>query len=221
MKRLSIMFLLLMAVVLAAGAVDLDREGRDPAYVESIVKRSQKIVDKLGLKDESVIKDVTTIIANRYFKLNDIYEMRDNKVKQAKETMTGDAKQAAIKAAEDEKDATLYRCHFEFPAALSLYLDEKQVEEVKDGMTYGVVMVTYNSTLDMIPTLKEEEKAQILAWLIEAREFAMDAENSNKKHAAFGKYKGRINNYLAKRGYDLTKEREAWYARVKARGGKL
>ena len=45
------MCLLLMAVILAAGAVDLDREGRDPAYVESIVKRSQKIVDKLELKD--------------------------------------------------------------------------------------------------------------------------------------------------------------------------
>ena len=29
-----------MAVVITAGAVDLDREGRDPAYVESIVKLS-------------------------------------------------------------------------------------------------------------------------------------------------------------------------------------
>lgn len=38
-----------MAVVITAGAVDLDREGRDPAYVESIVKRSQKIVDKTGI----------------------------------------------------------------------------------------------------------------------------------------------------------------------------
>ena len=60
------------------------------------------------------------------FKLNDIYEVRDAKVKQAKETLTGDAKQAAVKAAEDEKDAALYRCHFEFPAALSLYLDDKR-----------------------------------------------------------------------------------------------
>ena len=77
-------------------------------------------------------------------------------------------------------------------------------------MTYGVVKVTYDSHLDMIPTLKEEEKAQIYAWLVEAREFALDAENSNKKHAAFGKYKGRINNYLTKRGYDLKKEREEW-----------
>lgn len=88
-------------------------------------------------------------------------------------------------------------------------------------MTYGVLKVTYDSHLDMIPTLKDEEKAQIMAWLVEARELAMDAENSNKKHAAFGKYKGRINNYLTGRGYDLKKEREAWYERIKARGGKI
>jgi hypothetical protein len=35
--------------------------------------------------------------------------------------------------------------------------------------------------------------------------FALDASSSNKKHEAFGKYKGRINNYLSKRGYDLVK----------------
>ena len=34
-------------------------------------------------------------------------------------------------------------------------------------MTYGVVMVTYKATVDMIPTLKEEEKAQIRAELAE------------------------------------------------------
>ena len=190
-QKSGIMFLLLMAVVITAGAVDLDREGRDPAYVESIVKRSQKIVDKLELTDTVAAREVTTIIANRYFKLNDIYETRDAKVKLAKETLTGDAKQEAVKAAEAEKDAALYRTHFAFPADLSLYLDAKQIDAVKDGMTYGVVMVTYKATVDMIPTLKEEEKAQIMAWLVEAREFAMDAENSNKKHAAFGKYKGR------------------------------
>ena len=92
---------------------------------------------------------------------------------------------------------------------------------MKDVMTFDVVRVTYEAQCDMIPTLKESEKQQIMAWLIEARELAIDAESSKKKHEIFGKYKGRINNYLSKRGYDLTKEREAWYERVKARGGKL
>lgn len=222
MKKLFFMILLLSAGLMTAGAVDLNKENRDPKYVESIIGRSQKIVDKLGLTDAKVAEDVRNVIANRYFQLNDIYEVRDSKIKSIKESdVTGDAKQAALKAAGDEADAALYRSHFAFPANLSLFLDEKQVEAVKDGMTYGVVKVTYEATLDMIPSLKEEEKAQIYAWLVEAREFAMDAENSNKKHAAFGKYKGRINNYLAKRGYDLKKEREDWYKRVKARGGKL
>lgn len=213
--------LLLGGVAFTASAVDLKTEGRDPKYVESIVGRSRKIVDKLELNNEDKAKEVTNIIANRYFKLNDIYEARDAKVKTAKESLTGDAKNAAIKAARDEADAALYRCHFEFPADLSLFLTSEQIDAVKDGMTYGVVKVTYDSHLDMIPTLKDEEKAQIMAWLIEAREIAMDAENSNKKHEAFGKYKGRINNYLAARGYDLKAEREAWYERIKARGGKI
>ena len=222
MKKIVLMSLLFLCGWISAGAVDLNKENRDPKYVESIVNRSQKIVDKLGLTDAKVAEDVCNIIANRYFELNDIYEIRDAKVKNVKESgLTGDAKDEALKAAENEKDAALYCSHFAFPASLSLFLNEEQIEAVKDGMTYGVVKVTYEATLDMIPSLKEEEKAQIYAWLVEAREFAMDAENSNKKHAAFGKYKGRINNYLAKRGYNLTKEREEWAKRVKARGGTL
>ena len=222
MKKIVLMSLLLLCGWISAGAVDLNKENRDPKYVESIVNRSQKIVDKLGLTDVKAAEDVCNIIANRFFELNDIYEIRDAKVKTVKESgLTGDAKNEALKAAENEKDAALYRSHFAFPASLSLFLNEEQIEAVKDGMTYGVVKVTYEATLDMIPSLKEEEKVQIYAWLVEAREFAMDAENSNKKHAAFGKYKGRINNYLAKRGYNLTKEREEWAKRVKARGGTL
>lgn len=216
------MMLLLSTGLMTVGAVDLNKENRDPKYVESIVGRSQKIVDKLNVKDAKTATDVCNVIANRYFELNDIYETRDAKIKQIKESgVTGDAKESALKAAKNEADAALYRSHFAFPANLSLFLNQEQIEGVKDGMTYGVVKVTYDATTDMIPSLKEEEKTQIYAWLVEAREFAMDAENSNKKHEAFGKYKGRINNYLAKRGYDLRKEREEWYKRIKERGDKI
>ena len=46
----------------------------------------------------------------------------------------------------------------------------------------------------MIPSLKKEEKAQIYAWLKEASEFEIDAENSDRKHEFLSKYKWRINN---------------------------
>ena len=222
MKKILLLSILLWTGWVSAQTIDLDKENRDPKYVESIVSRSQKIVDKLGINDAKIAEDVRNVIANRYFTLNDIYETRDAKVKEIKESdLVGEAKNNALKAAEDAKDAALYRIHFAFPADLSLFLTEEQIEAVKDGMTYGVLKITYDSHLDMIPSLKKEEKAQIYAWLKEAREFAIDAENSDRKHAFFGKYKGRINNYLAKRGYDLTKEREEWYKRVKARGGSL
>lgn len=222
MKKILLLSILLWTGWVSAQAIDLDKENRDPKYVESIVSRSQKIVDKLGINDAKIAEDVRNVIANRYFTLNDIYETRDAKVKEIKESdLVGEAKNNALKAAEDAKDAALYRIHFAFPADLSLFLTEEQIEAVKDGMSYGVLKITYDSHLDMIPSLKKEEKAQIYAWLKEAREFAIDAENSDRKHAFFGKYKGRINNYLAKRGYDLKKEREEWYKRVKARGGSL
>ena len=218
MKKL-IFALLLAAVTFTASAVELKSEGRDTAYVASILKRSQKIVDKLDLKDKAQAEAVLHIIANRYFELNDIYEVRDQKLAEAKQ-LEGEMKQLKSDLAKYECDSKLYRSHFAFPATLGIYLNDEQVTAVIDGMTYGVVKVTYDSHLDMIPSLTEEEKTQILAWLVEARELAVDAENSNKKHDVFGKYKGRINNYLSKRGYNLTAEREAWYERIEAEKAK-
>ena len=210
--------LFLTLFVSSVSAVELDTKNRDPKYVTTIVDRSKKVVDKLELKNAEVATNVINIVANRYFKLNDIYAKRDSDVAKIKcSTLKGQAKNSALTAAQDAKEAALYRSHFAFSAELSMFLNESQIEAVKDGITFGVVKVTYVATLDMIPTLKEEEKMQILAWLKEAREFSIDAENSNKKHEAFGKYKGRINNYLSTRGYDLVKEREGWYARIKAR----
>lgn len=217
MKKM-LFVLLLAAMTWTAGAVELKSEGRDKGYVETILARSQKVVDKLGIKDAQTAEAVRNIIANRYFELNDIYEARDARLAAVKEQgLTGEAKQQAQAFARYECDSKLYRSHFAFPAALSQYLTEEQITAVKDGMTFGVVKVTYDSHLDMIPTLTDEEKEQIRVWLEEARELAVDAESSKKKHEIFGKYKGRINNYLSKRGYDLTAEREAWYKRIEAR----
>ena len=45
----------------------------------------------------------------------------------------------------------------------------------------------------------------------------MDQGSSKAKHAVFGKYKGRINNYLAKQGYDMKQAENQWRQRIKAR----
>ncbi|MBW4870630.1 DUF3826 domain-containing protein [Prevotella buccae] len=191
------LFLTLCCVLMLAGAkaqVALDSTRRAPGYVQNIVARSGKIVNLLGLSNDDAKRNVLNVIANRYFLLNDLY-----------------AKYASDRQA---LEAELYKHHFEFAAALADYLTDGQIETVKDGMTYGVVPKTYQAHLEMIPSLKEDEKLRILNWLKEAREFAIDASDAKSKHAWFGKYKGRINNWLASRGYDLKAEREAWMKRV-------
>ena len=180
----------------ASAQVALNTAGQDSKYVETIKGRAQKIVDGLALADAQKAVNVRNIIANRYFLLNDIHSRYSQKNQQ------------------DSLYAELYKHHFELESALSLYLNSEQVDAVKDGMTYGRLKRDYNAQLDMIPTLKEEEKAQILVWLKEAREYAMDAADSKGKHFWFDKYRGRTNNWLSARGYDLKKERDNWMKRI-------
>lgn len=221
MKKFFIIAAAMMALYTTdVNAVELDSNGRDPKYVETIMQRSKKVTDALNISGTEKGEQVLNIVANRYFKLNDIYAERDS-LKAVAKTMTGDEKKQKMEYAEMQKDQKLYKSHFGFIADLSVYLTDAEVETVKDVLTYNVVNVTYKAQCDMIPTLKEEEKVQIMAWLKEGREYAIDAESSKKKHEAFGKYKGRINNWLSKRGYNLTKEREEWAKRVKARGETL
>ena len=194
-KVLYAAILSLFTITANAQLVVLNEDGRDSAYVESIVNRSQKIVDGLQLDDKKTARNVRNIIANRYFLLNDIHS-KYNKNQQA------------------ERDAELYKHHFELVSALSLYLTDEQIDAVKDGMTFGRLKRDYQATQDMIPTLSDFEKQQILIWLKEAREYAMDAADSKGKHFWFDKYRGRTNNWLSARGYDLKKERDEWMKRI-------
>lgn len=196
MRKVMFTAIISLFTIAANAQVALKTEGQEPQYVETIKGRAQKIVDGLNLGDANKEENVRNIIANRYFLLNDIHAKYDKKTQ------------------EDALNAELYKHHFELQSALALYLNEEQIDAVKDGMTYGRLKRDYNAQLEMIPTLKEEEKAQILVWLREAREYAIDAADSKGKHFWFDKYRGRSNNWLSSRGYDLKKEREAWQKRI-------
>ena len=202
MRKVLFATILSLLSITASAQVALKTEGQDPQYVETIKGRAQKIVDGLQLTDAQKAENVRNIIANRYFLLNDIHAKYDKKTQ------------------EDALYAELYKHHFELAAALALYLNEEQIDAVKDGMTYGRLKRDYNAQLEMIPTLKEEEKAQILVWLREAREYAIDAADSKGKHFWFDKYRGRTNNWLSSRGYDLKKERDAWMKRTEEQKAK-
>lgn len=186
-----------------------DTSKMDSGYVQTIMKRAQKVTDALHMTGTGQGENVRNLVANHYFELNNIYTKRDSIAKTDKAQ------------AEQYVNAALYKKHFDFDANLGSILTPMEIETVKDVITYNVVKVKYDAQIDMIPSLNMEERAQLLTWLKEAREYAIDAEGSKQKHALFKKYMGRFSNWLSKRGYDIQKERKDWGARVKAKGGKL
>lgn len=211
-------------VLLLAGAAQVKAQDnttaveKELAYRKVVFERSAKIVKGLELSDSVKALKVTNVIAKQYQDLNDIYILRDN-AKATIKAETADNKDAAatrLKALEDETTAKVDKLHPKYLKSLAKAgLTNEQIDKVKDGMTYNVLNVTYTAYQSMMPNLTEAQKTQIMTWLTEAREHSMDAESSEKKHAWFGKYKGRINNYLSSQGIDMKKEEAAWMARIK------
>jgi hypothetical protein len=195
-----------------------ERSGEDTSnYTKVITERSGKIVAALGISDSSVYYRVRGLLVDQYRALNAIYADRDTKLKALKERQPAPDKQtvdSVKKDLENEVDLRLKPLHSAYLDRLGKELSPAQVDKVKDGMTYSVLEVTYRAYLEELPALTETQKARILGDLTEAREHAMDAESSEKKHAWFGKYKGRINNYLSAQGYDMKKAGEEWRRRV-------
>jgi len=193
MQRILYLFLA-GCLFAAAPAMAQATKSQDTAYIRVVTQRAEKIVASLGLTDAGKATQVRDIIAGQYLKLNEMDAAADT---------TGKAQR-------------LEKLHSDYLAKLSARLNEQQVNQVKDGMTYGVLPLTYRVYTDMLPDLTEQQRAQIMAWLVEAREHAMDAGSSEKKHQWFGKYKGRINNYLAAAGINMKQAEQDWKKRREA-----
>jgi hypothetical protein len=221
MKRLAYSIFIIILLIQVAPVMAQDNTSaveKEIAYRKVVFERSAKIVKNLSLADSVQALKVTQVVAKQYQDLNDIYILRDNRKAEIK-AEAGDNKEAAtakLKKNEEEVTAKIDKLHPKYLKSLAKAgLTTEQMDKVKDGMTYNVLNVTMTAYNSMMPNLTEPQKTQILAWLTEAREHAMDAESSEKKHGWFGKYKGRINNYLSAQGIDMKKEEAAWMARLK------
>lgn len=188
---------------------------------EQYNSRAQKIVNTLELKDPVLVNQVVSVVSGHYVIINNIQAVYQQKFSgiRSGQSSSGEKKNLLEKA-EAERRASLRDAHSDFILRLQHQLNREEIDRIKDGMTYNVLHVTYGAYCDMIPSLKKEEKAKIYEWLLEARELAIDEGSSKDKHAIFGKYKGKINNFLSKQGYDMKAEEKAWQERIKQRNKK-
>ena len=195
-----------------------DTDSAQKAYQKVITQRSNKIVLGLNIADSVVFYKVQNALVGQYSHLSALHDSLNGLVKTIKTTTTAKEQIAiAILQIENTRTEKLQVLHEQFIANISSVLSASQIAQLKDGMTYSILPITQKAYEDMLPNLTSEQKTQINTYLTEAREFAMDAESSEKKHAWFGKYKGKINNYLSAAGIDMKKAGQEWEERRKAK----
>jgi len=189
----------------------------EAAYTRTITERADKIVAPLGIDDAAKGARIRDLIVNQYRSLRDVHAARDAKIAQAANA-PGDAvvAEAWRSVARKDADLKLFPLHRQFVARLDAELTPEQVNQVKDGLTYGVVPLTYKRYRELLPNLTVEQQAEILANLLEVREYAMDAGSADEKHAWFGKFIVRINNYLSAAGIDMKQAEKDLAEREKA-----
>ncbi|MEP0366422.1 MAG: DUF3826 domain-containing protein [Cyclobacteriaceae bacterium] len=220
MKKLIIAILAFVAIN-TTQAQRLDMSTVNPEYIKVLEGRTAKFLNEIDLGDK--YDEVQQIVIEQYCNLSSIHDTCDTrKVALRPLDVSKEEKDQMIVNLENERDRNLYIRHNAYIAQLlGAGLTYDQVDQIKDGMTYGVLPITMVGYEDMLLDITDPQKKQVWIWLYEARERAMDQSSSDDKHKMFGKYKGRINNYLSKEGYDLNAESKAWHARMKAAGKKF
>lgn len=212
--------LLLIIAVMVCSLLNAqtDNDSQQVAYRKVIRERVSKIINTIGITDSNQYNKVLSIVMDQYFALNEVQEQSKTAIADIKkQSLSKEQADESIKKQQDQKALQLKQLHEKFISKLNTQLTGEQVDKIKDGMTYRVFPITYAAYEDMLPSLTAEQKSQIYNWLKEARELAMDEGSSEKKHEVFGKYKGRINNYLSAAGYDMKKEGQEWQKRIKER----
>ncbi|HVT30161.1 MAG TPA: DUF3826 domain-containing protein, partial [Lacipirellulaceae bacterium] len=133
---------------------NLSTSKQELAYTHAITARADKIVGAMGISDRGKAARVRDLIVQQYRGLREIDDARDAKIQQPKKSPAGDRDVALawIKANKDQANLKLSALHRHFIARLSAELTPEEVDRVKDGMTYGIVPITFNRYLELLPS---------------------------------------------------------------------
>jgi hypothetical protein len=191
-----------LSIVVISATITAAEQQAD-VYAATAEQRALKISNSLALTDPAHSARVGALIARQYIDLNALQAARERDIKSINSNLDKAPVGSALvdhNAAFEAKVASLHRAYL---ARLAMELTPEQIDLVKDGHTYGVLPLTYRVYQKMLPQLTPGQKDKILGFLTEARELAMDAGSAKEKHAWFGKYKGKINNYLSAEGFNM------------------
>ncbi|MDB5327232.1 MAG: hypothetical protein JWM57_2801 [Phycisphaerales bacterium] len=184
----------------------------DAEYSKVIAQRAQDAVGAAKMTDTAKADQARAAVESYYRDIHDLDAERDEAIKsrglaknspEAKELGTARQTKAVARVSKLSDDLAAVCTH-------------EESEAIKDKIVYNVRPITIAAYNDELPKLTDEQKKFIADALMEGRDMALTGGTSKEKHEWFGKYKGRIGNYLAKQGYDMKAEGAAWAERIKA-----
>jgi hypothetical protein len=173
--------------------------------VSESIQRADHIMSVLNIRDAQKSARVKQVLTQHLDTLNKILDERKADMNAATAQAAGNKDMADLlgTAAWNKTTSKLNKLHPRFLGTISKELTLEQVEKVKDAMTENGLSREYNNFLAMFPKMNDVQKAQVKAYLLEARENAMVADSENARKEWFIKFRGRANNFLDAAGFDL------------------
>lgn len=157
----------------------------DPAFNAVAERRASGMMATLDLADAARAARVKQHIVNFMIALKNIHE--------GKNPPSGEARTQALTRVRSDL----------YSALEAERLSAEQQVVVKNGLSANHFKINYDAFLNLIPRLTDEEKAYLHAQLATGFDEAVILNDGTAKGAVFHKIRGRINNYLSQRGYDL------------------
>jgi hypothetical protein len=167
-------------------------------FERRIAGRADKIQDRLQLADPALAAQVRDALLQFYRDLHAVHEVRD---KALAGMAAGDPHRTNRITFDADKQS--FRIFGQLTGTLARLLDDKQVESVKDWMTFDMVSLSVDEYRRMFPKMNETQRDRIHAWLLESREAAVIAGSAETKLDVFRVNKMRMNAYLAAQGFDV------------------
>lgn len=202
------------AVCWVVGATGQALAQADPAveaFERRIAGRAARVVERLALDDAARADQVQRVLVDHMRQLSAIQDARDAALERA------ELPRAEVDAIRGRAMRETLAAHGAFVARLTALLDDGQVEQIKDALTFDMVPLSFATYQEMFPAMTEREKAQVYAWFVESREQAMMAGSAEEKLDVFRENKHRMHAYLAEGGHDVDAALKAQEARRAAR----
>jgi hypothetical protein len=213
---------LLATAAALPSAPNVPREADAASYRQTIQTRAEKIAAQLGLPNPESSARVSGLIARQYLDLQQAQAARDARLASIRSVQQDPTAAAAlIGEARRETEAAVAALHSAFLARLAGELSAGQIDRVKDRHDLRCSAPHLSGLSGNAPEPQRRPKGADPGLAHRGKGAGHGRVHREREHAWFGKYKGRINNYLAEAGFNLKQAEKEMFARAsKSTAGK-